>query len=835
MTSILNLFSNFNDLTKSKSVTDNVTEYKANTSTRNKGSIALNQGTQYKKYQDKIINNLEQKIKKSDLMEGFEGINDLELNKNGLTQQTNNIINKNDFSSQQQLISNLKNDYKNTLKEYQTLNANINGNINNYIDRVNPNNPYLGKVIQLQGGELFYVTNQGIAKQFIDADSYNQSAGQNGLPKAGNVIPLSIPWDNSYQSPGATIPTKPSLITGTPVQIGQSFGNEGDNVFVNSIVKNPQSSYIGCYNNIDTVNGDTQTTAMTNVGQLNFEQCRNYALNSSNQYFGIQSVDKNGVGNCMISTDLSGSQIYGNAMNYINTSLWSSNTTGSNVGTTSNFYNGSLNVLNSSGASIFATPNNTTQPSNYIGCYADKSARAMALYNKGKRKYNNASCQQSATSTGSAYYGLQDSTSGQNASCALGNSLSQAQQYGLATNCTKLSDGSWSGGGWSNALYSTETPTANYYLILQDDGNMCIYLGSSPSDNQGLIWATNSNGKQQAPNANFAAVKGKYGQNWMSSGSTLAPGDFIGSTDGSTYLIMQNDGNLVLYTSSGTSKCSIAGGKTVGAQDANALYQIINMGNKDSIGKLAYIDQNSEFHSYPSNNVKYSDVYTSYIGIDSSGNDISDAAYGNSTVEQCQASCTSNDNCAGFTFSNNVCYPKTSGIFPNGQSQINKNVNLYTRNKSPITPPTGVNGTVINIDSILYDNYINGDEVAPSYGLTNATTTQKQQLSQLESKLNLLTSQINEYTDKFSSGAVLSNNQAIKNIEGFQSSQNKEGLGDYLKDLKKTNNSIKNFNTNIENILNDSDIVVLQKNYDYLFWSILAAGTVLITMNISKK
>ena len=62
-----------------------------------------------------------------------------------------------------------------------------------------------------------------------------------------------------------------------------------------------------------------------------------------------------------------------------------------------------------------------------------------------------------------------------------------------------------------------------------------------------------------------------------------------------------------------------------------------------------------------------------------------------------------------------------------------------------------------------------------------------------------------------------------------------EGLGDYLKDYKNTNTNIKNFNTNIENILNDSDITVLQKNYDYLFWSILAAGTVLITMNIAKK
>ena len=40
---------------------------------------------------------------------------------------------------------------------------------------------------------------------------------------------------------------------------------------------------------------------------------------------------------------------------------------------------------------------------------------------------------------------------------------------------------------------------------------------------------------------------------------------------------------------------------------------------------------------------------------------------------------------------------------------------------------------------------------------------------------------------------------------------------------------------NIDNILKDSDIVVLQKNYDYLFWSIIATATVLISINVVKN
>jgi hypothetical protein len=289
---------------------------------------------------------------------------------------------------------------------------------------------------------------------------------------------------------------------------------------------------------------------------------------------------------------------------------------------------------------------------------------------------------------------------------------------------------------------------------------------------------------------------------------------------------MQSDGNLVLYTSTTSGKCSNFGGKTVGAQDVNALYQIVAMGNKASIGKLAYIDQDSKRYSYPMNNTNFSNSYTSYTGIDSPGNDIAGASYGNATVEKCQTTCNSNTKCAGFAFSNNVCYPKTSSMFPNGTMQVNKNVNLYTRNKAPINPPVGVPGTVVNIDSIMYDNYKNGGNIGKSYGLANATSTQKQQLEQLQSKLNLLTSQINRYTNKFSSGTDSLNSQSSKNLKG---------LGDYLTDFEKTNKNIKNFNaSNIENILSDSDITVLQKNYDYLFWSILATGTLLVTMNIAK-
>jgi hypothetical protein len=376
-------------------------------------------------------------------------------------------------------------------------------------------------------------------------------------------------------------------------------------------------------------------------------------------------------------------------------------------------------------------------------------------------------------------------------------------------------------------VYNTSLPQSNYFLILQDDGNMVIYRGTSPSDNQGVIWATGTNNKQQQTNTNYAASKGKYGKNWISSGSTLAAGDWVGSNSGNMALIMQSDGNLVLYTFNNVSNCQkMQDGNNGGGVGANSIYNIGKVGIQGNLSQLAYIDENAQLHSYPSTNTQYGGSYLELPGMDSAGFDIPGAAFGNATVDSCKSSCNSNTKCAGFAFNNNTCYPKTSDMYPNGTKQINQNINLYIRNKTPINAPIGVSLTTNNTDTVTYQNYQNGGTLGKSYGLANATSVQKQQLAQLQTKMNLISSQISNLTRKFSSGTNSSETQSKNNVTG---------IDDYLTNLNKTNEKITNFSTNMDNILDDSDIVALQKNYDYLFWTILATGTVLVSMNIVKQ
>lgn len=983
MTSILNMFSDNTNNKISKKV-----------------SPSLKQGKKFKKYQNKIENSLEINAENLSSKEGFSNMN---ITNNGLTINTTDIIKNNDYSSQQQIIDNLRREYKNTLQEYQDLENKISGNLTDYVNRVNPNNPYLNKVVRFTTGHVCYVTSQGVVK-WIPSMQIWQSLN---IPQ--NVqINLDIPWLSTYNTPGTEIQTNPTLVSGTNVEIGQSLGNEGTNIFVGELLPsglNP--NYMGCYaanssnNNVSfiggspppldiaqiqngnfsqpvlannsfkyltnstevpgwyfvgpqsallnnsgawgypmpypsgnqcvsiqsvssiyqniyfdksktynlnvyacgrncctnpnysnyininlyttsneyistigtltpevnvwsnysftftvptsqnyllyftgTASGIDRSTAITNVslnntntsaGNYSYFDCKQAAISNGYRYFGLQNVNTStGLGYCAVSNSEPAITQYGISQVPIKeVVLWSSNTGGQTGNSAILQTSGSLQVINSAGQAVYSTTGGNH--SNYLGCYNDcYQGRGLPTYLGNGKDYN--SCQSAAQSGKWSYFGLQFTQPDGKSECWVGNDITEATKMGKANNCTIVS-GVNVGGGCSNAIYDNTSATSNYFLILQDDGNMVVYRGTDPNDNQGYIWGTQTNGQLQQANPQMVASKGKYGQNWISSGSTLAPGDFIGSNDGKMALVMQTDGNLVLYTyQMGTNCKKMSDGNMGGGVGANAFYDIGETAVKQNMGILGYVDADSNLYTYSSSNQNFSTDYSVINGVDSGGNDIPGASFSNANVDSCSKACNKNNECAGFVIDVNGnyghgCWPKTNKIFPyGGYIGPNKNLDFYIRNKQPVTPPNGVPITTKSIDSVKYQNYINKGPIGNEYGLSKATSVQKQQLQQLQDKMSLLSNQITNLTNKFQGGSITAENQSQVNDSGIQ---------DYVKNITTTNKKIGSIagetNGNIQNILKDSDIVVLQKNYDYLFWSILAAGTVLVSMNIIKK
>jgi len=633
----------------------------------------------------------------------------------------------------------LQQEYQIALQLYQELKNNIQGTVQDYIQRVEPSNPYLGKNVTFTDGTVAYVTNQGILKQYPSQQIYQANAGVNGCPN--NAVQLTIPWSTQYVE-GTTVPTNPPLIVGSPMISGQSCGFEGTNVFVNTLVANPASTYVGCYNNY--ANGSSSSSsssssnpAMTTAGQMTYAQCQTYAVANGNSFFGLQAVNDNGVGNCMVGTDQTTVEQYGNGITYTPVQLWSSQTEGQ--GSTALLTTtGALSVLDVNGNTVFSTT---------------------------------------------------------------------------------ASSGSGSGSA--------------YYFMVQPDGNACIYPGTAPTDTtntdaSGSVWCTNTAGQQQQNNPTYEATAGKYGQNWMPSSGTLAAGDFVGSTDGTTYLIMQSDGNLVYYTNTQATACTKNATTNLysGQTNINATYQLTTTGTPASIGQLAYIDGNAAAHPYPTSQVAQTATYSLVLpGMDSLGNDIANAAYSSATLQSCQDTCTDLSGCSGFVMNSEEtqCFPKTAAFYPGGSFAVNSDRNVYLRNSAPTSYPKGVPTTVDTMmDTWTYGNYVQGGQVGDQYGLASATSVQKQLLNQMETKLAQLSAQISQNTEAMNTATQQSQQTNQTNDAALlTTAESIQGMQEKIQSFAQNN---------IENILKDTNILILQKNQSYILWSALAILILLVAI-----
>jgi hypothetical protein len=608
---------------------------------------------------------------------------------------------------------------------------------------------------------------------------------------------------------------------------------------------------IASVNNSTAFQGITLNSGGTSTnGTYTYEMCKNAAIDDGYKYFALQNVNTNtNKGYCAVSNDYVSSTRKGTA-NIISKviALWNSKTHGTGGTSAGVTDKGTLSVFNSSGAVIFNTPSDKSLVSGgYIGCYNDKRDRAMINTSSGKYLPLD-ECKKYAEDGKYKYYGAQHKDGKDNGWCVASNDLTSSKKYGVANNCTKNRLGQFMGGGWSNSIYSMDG-SASYFLILQDDGNMVVYKGTGPSDNQGVIWSSKTNGLQQKSNPLYTAKKGKYGRNWMASGSTLAKGDFIGSNNGSIYLIMQSDGNLVLYTSQTVENCKkISNGKYGGGEKANALYEFEKSGVLANLGKVAYIDADSNIKEYPSSLLEKSNEYQILNNFDSIGNDISNTT--TTTAEKgCIDSCNANKDCSGFVYQPNgkMCYLKNSSMFPVGKKQYYQDSGLIMGIRKPKIGST-VNDSctrdIIDIDTIQYSNYIKGDKMASNTQCQSDIVSQKNKNALIDVQKQIYTvgenmaKQSNDLyvTDKDIDKTISTNSSQFKeNVDMYnQNNKNiKKELSLSVEGMSNMDSPNKNLNMNdVNSMLNDTDIRVLQENYSYIFWSILAVG--ILTITVSK-
>jgi PAN domain len=399
------------------------------------------------------------------------------------------------------------------------------------------------------------------------------------------------------------------------------------------------------------------------------------------------------------------------------------------------------------------------------------------------------------------------------------------------------------------------------YLIMQDDGNLCMYNGDYPtSEPPPSLWCSWTQGQQADANPNWESSKGKNGRNYLKVGDILNPGEWIGNTNGSMRFILTAEGVIEIQTSRQTNLCTEKNNVNFGTNLANAIYSIIP-GIKSLLGKFAYIDADSVAHEYTSDNLTPQNTYTLYPGYDSNGNDL--ALYNVNNISECEQKCSETDECRAFSYSTNSCYLKNENAYPKGQKNLNSKVTLGVRNIGPSNSKMNLLPTT-NINTLYYNNYVKGDNMSEdilNQNSINVATSQLNNLSSVNNQLTSLGSQIakqqgiisQENTDANNAMNTAANNlnNSLNDYNSMKYQAETDSAGNHpfvnfksntISSSNKISNNfmgregLTNLGANdINGMLSDSDLIVLQQNYAYILWSLIAVGLVIIVVFYVKK
>lgn len=793
-------------------------------------NISLDQGKQFKKLQSKIR-------KDTVIKEAYTNkskINSSNYMENVINSQTMDFVSlKEGFEGQPNVTTPVLSNLGVLQKQYDTLlnqldlkeKAMIEGE-KNYIDRTDKGkNKFLNKNIKLTDGTQGYVTGAGVVKWYGTDDVFNNTAGKNSCPSSKDTIPVNFGQTAEYQNNGATIPVDPNLLVGSYMLNGQSCGNEGKNVYVSQMIGNTTSTNIGCYYNTDN-------KAMMPGWNTDENFCKNMAIQGGYMYYGLGNYQADTqTGTCYLGKDKATVTQFGIAQN-INTpvAIWSSNTQGKGVSFLTISTEGSLQLCATNGTVIYETTKDPTCTKSYSTSSKRDSKgndirrlTGTTLDTCKKTCYDNPQC---------AGFAMNTST---NSDCWIKSKISKTTNNNSRDLYTKL---------------PTKSVMANcfFFLTLQADGNVCIYKGTSPQNNKGsgAIWCTMTNGKQQQVNNNWLSSKGKFGKSFLTTGQNLSLGEWIGSDDGKLQLILQQDGNLVLYTSTSSPSCvtNTKDNKTYGNKGVVSIYELPSSGIKDNLGKIGYVDDNSDLHEYPSSMIGNSDNYNIKQNTTFWPNDSKSiiSKTNVSNVNDCQKACSSNNNCNGFIHetTSNVC-----ALLNNSQSgMITPNAQGYTfgERKPKLLNDASCGLDYTEIDTNQWQNYNKGEQMMESSKCGYGSIRENQYQEMLDIKLSML-DVANKLVDELNKIITETNNntQQVKDINWLKEQLNKyKVVQESLKDLRQptvltsTKESFLSMG-DLQGMLNDSNINVLSYNYNYVLWTIFAIGLGLITLKHINK
>lgn len=277
------------------------------------------------------------------------------------------------------------------------------------------------------------------------------------------------------------------------------------------------------------------------------------------------------------------------------------------------------------------------------------------------------------------------------------------------------------------------------------------------------------------------------------------------------------------------------GENVLGLGNVSAVYSFNSAGNYNNLGKLGYVNENGQLLKYPSSMIQQgkSTSYTSFNNVDSPGNDIS---YFSLNKEYCEKKCNENTDCYGYVSNSNNCWLKNKNVF----SYMNKDGSItpYNGNELNIKDPLVLNNDscpkkIKNVNSLKWDSFNKSQEVMNMDTSCRLEKINKQLLAERDEKetgLNWITSQLSKGLSSF-----MTTNKTMTQQMEVEHNAMKENTSIYnlLYDKYKQITSVDN--SNINNILANSQIMINQSRYFYILWAVLAIAIVFALIMLIRR
>jgi len=414
------------------------------------------------------------------------------------------------------------------------------------------------------------------------------------------------------------------------VGIKNFTGSKGENVYVNSIINNPQASYIGVFKD-----SPPSMTVLQNGSQtFTFDSCMQAAINAGKTYFGLENADTNTKrAQCNISSDISLSEQYGKATN------------GCNMGTDGKMYG----EFNSTVTALYSTGG-----SSYRGCYYNAGSSGPSMEDSGIPMQNYTPVYSLGTlgigpwGSGnfpdkSAQWIWYSSGAQNGAPVNVGSPMTFIYKYNYkGTNYINATlyamnddTGKWYvnsiqvgavNGGWNNTTPQftiTLAPGINYLQCEAVNNSGPAGLIATVMYNGEVLFNTNSDWRYtNLPVSSMIIAGSNYSVDTCQQYAKQNSYNYFGlknGINGASQCVVSN--SLQDATQYGSSDPIIIfpDNHTYGLKKSNAIYQLNNQtANPSLVGKMAHIDNSRILSEYPSSMLKQGSPIPTIVGSDSS-------------------------------------------------------------------------------------------------------------------------------------------------------------------------------------------------------------------------